>query len=137
MRGHARNFQICFADVLDADHFWNRPAPATVVTRYFNLTTPATAKLTINGVSYRGGRLRAELLDADTNVVINGYSLNESIPFEGDSVAAVLQWGSAAETSNRTTNRGGGGGGGSGQLPSAVKIRFELVKTRLYGFSFQ
>lgn len=99
--------------------------PATVVTRYFNLTSPASAKLTVNAVCYRGGRLRAEILDASTGSVVPGYSLNQSTPFEGDSVEAAMQW-----ISNTKQSEGS-------LLPPAVKIKFELVKTRLYGFAIE
>jgi hypothetical protein len=99
------------------------PAPATVVTRLLNLTSPLSARLQVNAAAYRKGRLRAELLDADSGAVIPGYSLASCIPFEGDSTAAVISWSAVS--------------GGSSRLPAAVKVRFELLKVRLYSFWFQ
>lgn len=111
------------------------PAPATVVTRYFNLTgsnatlSASTASLVVNAAAYRKGQLRAELLDADSGAVLQGYALDDCIPFRGDSTASIVQWGGAS-----TQGRGRGRGG---PLPPAVKVRFELLKTRLYGFWFE
>jgi hypothetical protein len=82
----------------------------------------------VNAAAVRGGSLRAELLDA-SGVPIPGYALADCTPFAGDNATAVLAWGASASGS-------GGASSGAVVLPaSPVRIRFRLLRARLYSFA--
>jgi hypothetical protein len=78
-------------------------------------------RLLVNAACTADGWLKAELLDADGEV-LRGYSLNDCTLFAGDSTRHQLTW------------------RGSAELPPAesrtVRIRFQLQNADLYSFRF-
>jgi hypothetical protein len=83
-------------------------------------TKPFVAKggrLHVN-VDASRGRLRAEILDAETMTPLPGLSLNDSQPLTGDHLSGQLSW----------------IGGNDVSSPNAVRIRFALDRASLYAF---
>lgn len=66
--------------------------PATLITRPFAIRTP---EVYVNADSSRGS-LCVEIQDAITGKPIPGYSLDDCIPFSGDSIAQPIAWKPAA-----------------------------------------
>jgi len=87
-----------------------------------------TKSLPVNGTSLfvnanaKTGTLQAELLDADTDTVIPGYSLAKSVAIKTDSVRARLQWKGVTDL--------------SALAGRSVKIRFSVRNADLYSFWF-
>lgn len=87
-----------------------------------------TTSLPVNGTSLfvnanaKTGTLKAELLDADTDTVIPGYSLAKSVALQADSVCAKLQWQGVTDI--------------SALAGRSVKIRFSVQNADLYSFWF-
>jgi hypothetical protein len=83
-------------------------------------TQPFTAsggQLHVN-IDATRGRLRAELLDADTMEPLPGRSLNDAKPLTGDHLNGKLRW----------------TGGDDVSSPRDVRIRFTLDRASLYSF---
>lgn len=89
--------------------------------------TVVTKPLILSGESLRvnknaagGGQVRVEILDYRTGQVINGYSLFESVPVEGDHLEAELKW--------------NGGATPAALAGRTVQLRFSMRKSSLYAF---
>ena len=92
------------------------PAGGWLITRREKLPAPQIA---INGATAPGGSIRAEILNLDGKVVA-GFSVQDCVPFTGDSVRHTLRW--------RTE-----------EFPAGVRdrvkqIRFYLTNADLYSY---
>jgi len=81
-------------------------------------------KLYVNGEVAPGGEIRVEVLDATTNLPLQGYARQDCRPISGDSIASHVSWGKRSILP-RTGNQ--------------VRLRFYLTgpRTRLYSFWFE
>ncbi len=87
-----------------------------LIARRERLSSP---RVSINAVTAPGGSIRAEILDLDSSV-IPGFSSEQCVPFQGDSVRHVLRWADA-------------------EFPAAIKdrvkqIKFYLSRAELYSY---
>jgi hypothetical protein len=66
------------------------------------------------------GELRAEVLDAEGEKTLLGYSLKECVPAKGDGLDMELKWKTRSDL--------------SGLAGKSVRLRFALRKASLYAF---
>ena len=67
------------------------------------------------------GGVLVEVLDARTKTPVEGYALGDCTPISTDSYAAVASWGGKTRLP---------------AAPDAIKLRFVLLRARLYSFRF-
>jgi hypothetical protein len=84
--------------------------------------TMGGATLSVNAKMGEGGALRAELQDA-AGRPYPGFSLDDSVPFEGDSLEVKMGW--------------KGGGDVSALRGKPLRIRWVLREGDLYSFRFE
>jgi hypothetical protein len=81
---------------------------------------PVSGKSLYVNAAAQAGTLKAELLDADTDTVIPGYTLAKSVAIKTDAVRARLQWQGVTDL--------------SALAGRSVKIRFSVQNADLYSF---
>jgi len=87
-----------------------------------------TRSLPVNGTSLfvnanaKTGTLKAELLDADTDTVIPGYTLAKSLALEADVERTRLQWKGVTDV--------------FALAGKSVKLRFSVQNADVYSFWF-
>ena len=103
----------------------NTPFPSLFRTR--TLTAPTfNASVVVDAACVRNGSLTAEIVEASTGKVLEGYSLGDAIPFTADSHETTLRW------------RGRGAQIPVGAIDErSVQVRFSLLRARLYYFSLR
>jgi hypothetical protein len=101
--------------------------PATVLTRNLSLGAgdeQSSACVVVDAVTVRNGSLLAEVVVAATGQVLPGFTLSDSLPFDGNEHNTTLRW------------RGKGSQIPIGALKGGrVQVRFSLLRARLYHFS--
>ena len=92
--------------------------PGSVLTRTVEVTG---SELRINADSWRG-QVRTEIVDAEEDRPLPGYSLEENLPSEADRIDEAVRWKGAS---------------GLGALRGrTVRIRFSIRQAELYAFRF-
>ena len=105
------------------DGFRAAETPAGTTAAGTLTTIPITfqgSKLHINAI----GRVRAALLYQD-DLPVPGFTMQQSIPFDGDAVDAQLKWMGVADTDLAAL------------AGKPIKLRFELTSAQLYAYGFR